>query len=126
MPKTICVIDDDTDITESVRIVLESEGFQVKSAESLDEGRKVIDASHPDLIILDVTFPDNKTDGFDFCRQTRENQKTKDTPIIMYSNINKNYTFKFDVDKNWLPADMFLNKPVQQDVLVEKVKSLLK
>jgi len=124
MAKTICLIDDDQDVLDSTTAVLEAEGYDVKSADNLEDSQNIIDSVSPDLIILDVMFPGDKQAGFDFCRKLRANESTKLIPLIMLSGINQEYPVKIDTDEEWLPADNFINKPVDPKVLLKKVAAL--
>ncbi len=82
MKKKIIVVDDDPDIQEVVRLILEQVGYQVKIYGS---GVPLLEDEHdpPDLFILDKQLPD--IDGLDICRRLKHNEKTKDVPIIMLS-----------------------------------------
>ena len=128
--RKIYIIDDDRDIVESISIVLKSNGYEV-SAQNDDENvvEKVL-KYNPDLIILDVMFPENSSAGFNIARELKRDSKSENIPIIMLSAINErgSYAGKFsneDVDEDWLPINMYLDKPVQPDELLEKVKSIL-
>ena len=125
MAKKIFIVDDDQDIVESTKIVLEASGYEVEAAYSLDGGRSLISSSIPDLLLLDVMFPDQQDAGFEFCRELRTDDKTKNIPIIMYTAVNRDFPFHFKTDDEFLPANEFLNKPVDPKVLLEKVSSLI-
>lgn len=126
MAKTIYIIDDDKDIVEATKIVLEAKGYSVKTALTIEDGKKLVDEEKPNLILLDVMFPGGEQDaGFIYCRDLRTNEKTKDIPVIMFTAVNKDFPFHFDKDADWLPADEFLNKPVDNEELLEKVQHLI-
>ena len=55
--KTILVVDDDVDITETVRIILEKQGYGVATATKGDDCLKILQDSTPDLILLDIMMP---------------------------------------------------------------------
>ena len=83
----------------------------------------------PDLVILDVMFPESDTAGFTFARAMRHfNEKLKDIPILMLTAVNTKFPLGFssiDIDNNWLPVNDFLEKPVDLDVLRERVSRIL-
>lgn len=84
----------------------------------------------PDLIILDVMFPENNSAGFDIARSIKRNEKLSEIPIIMLSVINQRgiYIGKFgqdDVDPSWLPVNLFLDKPIKPAELLNHVENLL-
>ncbi len=117
MPK-IAIIDDDPDIVEANRILLESNGFTVVSAGSVDEAIQVVNTEHPDLIILDVMMQE-PDDGFYLANRFRKNGIT--TPIIMLTSVSKAIGFNFGASE-MVPIDEFMEKPVPPSLLLEKVK----
>ena len=121
-------MDDDADITEAMRIVLESRGYVIDAAIDSKDATKCINSQKPDLIILDVIM-NNQSEGFDFSRVLKKNPKYRDIPILMVTAIKKmtGIDFKPEAgDDLWLPVDEFLDKPVRPEQLIEKVESLLK
>ena len=129
--KKVYVIDDDRDIVESISMVLKSNGYDV-AAQYVDENViENIYGYNPDIIILDVMFPENNAAGFDIARQIKKDKKLSNIPIIMLSAVNERgiYMGHFsdqDIDSSWLPVELFLDKPVHPKELIEKVKSVLK
>ena len=129
--KKVYIVDDDRDIVESMSIVLKANGYEVSAQYDDENVIENVLQYEPDLIILDVMFPENSSAGFKIARELKRSAKSEDIPIIMLSAINErgSYPGKFsneDADKEWLPIDMYLDKPVQPDELLEKVKSVLK
>jgi len=117
--KKIYIIDDDRDIVESIKIVLESEEYEV--AAQYDEVNSIENISNfgPDLIILDVMFPENESAGFDIARDIKSCDAIKDIPIIMLSAINEKgiYAGTFsnqDKDDSFLPVSEFVEKLLQR------------
>ena len=81
--KRILVCDDDPVILRLLQVNLELEGFDVLSANNGSEAVEVAIAEDPDLVILDIMMP--KMDGYEACERIKENDRTKDTPIIFLS-----------------------------------------
>jgi CheY-like chemotaxis protein len=125
MPK-ILIIDDDRDFQNVTSMVLEKNDFTVVSAYGPEEGLEMVQSGKPDLVILDVLMPD-KFEGFEVARKIREGLKLKKLPIILLTAVHgeKKVPYRFAPHDEWLPVDYFLDKPVQPEVLVEKVKELL-
>ena len=126
----IYIVDDDRDIVESMLIVLKANGYEVSAQYDDEDVVENVIKYVPDLIILDVMFPENNSAGFEIARKLKTNSKSEDIPIIMLSAINErgSYPGKFsneDADKEWLPINMYVDKPVQPGELLEKVKSIL-
>jgi CheY-like chemotaxis protein len=127
MPK-ILIIDDDPDIVEAMKIVLESRKYQVAVAGSGEEGLKQVRSSKPDLIILDVMM-ETSDKGFDVARQIKHDKDYKDIPIIMLTAVKDNLGLDFKNeagDEPWLPVDDYCDKPLDPEQLISKVASLIK
>lgn len=120
--KKILIIDDDLDILETVGSLLEYEGFQILSADSVEKGIRIIGESAPDLILLDIMFPEKKTRGFEAAGEIKE--KYPSIPVFVLTAINREYAFGFT--KEDVKAEEFLNKPIKTDRLVELIRKHLK
>lgn len=123
----ILIIDDDPDITEAMRVVLENRGYDVDNGGDSEEGMAKIKAERPDLIILDVMMNSSR-EGFVLSRELKHSDEYKDIPILMLTAVKEKtgLDFKSEAgDEDWLPVEEFLDKPVKPDVLLEKVNSLL-
>ncbi len=126
--KKILIVDDDPDITEVMTVVLETQDYDVSGVANSADAMKHIEQAHPDLIILDVIM-DTPREGFVFSRQIKNDPDTKDIPIIMITSVKDKVGIDFKSiagDDSWLPVQDFLDKPVQPEVLIEKVAALLK
>ena len=75
----ILIVDDDPDITEVMKLVLENEGYSVESAVDSTSGFESVKNNKPDLIILDVMM-NNTREGFIFSRELRNNDECKNIP----------------------------------------------
>jgi len=125
MPK-ILVVDDDVDFQRVHRVVLESRGFEVSAAYTAEEGLEKVRDEEPDLVILDVMLPDGH-EGFEVARQVREELGQRDLPILMLTSIHarRQVPYRFAPDDEWVPVDVFLDKPVEPEMLVNKVVEML-
>ncbi|MCB4791616.1 MAG: response regulator [Elusimicrobia bacterium] len=129
--KKVYIVDDDRDIVDSISIVLKSSGYEVKAQYDEENLIKNVESFGPDLIILDVIFPESDSAGFDMARQLKDSKSTKNIPILMLSAINEkgNYGFTFsnrDRDNSYLPVEEFIEKPIMPGDLIKKVKELIK
>ncbi|MGZ8516876.1 MAG: response regulator [Chitinophagaceae bacterium] len=129
--KKIYIIDDDRDIVESMSMVLKANGYEVSAQYNDEDVVENVLKYNPDLIILDVMFPENNSAGFEIAREIKRNSKLTNIPIIMLSAVNEKGTYvgrlsSQDIDESWLPVTLFLDKPVQPKELLQKVKSVLK
>ena len=128
--KKIYIIDDDRNIVEAMSIVLKAHGYEVACQYNEENVIENIVARKPDLVILDVIFPQNPSAGFDIARQIKNEKATASIPIIMLSAINEKgvYAGTFsnnDRDDSWLPVDQFMEKPIQNNQLLQKIRTVL-
>jgi len=127
MPK-ILIIDDDPDIVEAMKVVLESRKHQVITAKSGEEGLKKVKVDNPQLVILDVMM-ESADKGFEVAREIRKEKTKKPIPIIMLTAIKERtgLDFRHEAgDKDWLPVDDYCDKPLNPDELISKVDKLLR
>lgn len=127
MANKILIVDDDPDFVEAIATLLEARGYQVLSATNGADGFKEAKAKSPDLILLDVMMT-HKSEGFDVARGLKEDQTTKDIPVVLITGIRKdmNLPFGFEADANWLPVKAVLEKPVKPDLLLKTVEENIK
>ncbi|MDP2934069.1 MAG: response regulator [bacterium] len=117
-------------MVEAMSIVLQAHGYEVAAQYDEENVVENLIVQKPDLVILDVIFPQNSSAGFDIARQIKNNQATASIPIIIFSAINEKgvYAGTFsnnDRDDTWLPVDQFAEKPIQNDQLLRKIKTVL-
>jgi DNA-binding response OmpR family regulator len=124
----ITVVDDDTEFAENVSQLLRNEGFSVNLYYDIEGMIDELIRNMPDLLILDVMFPENPSGGFDLAREIRKTERIKNLPIILLTAINQEFPMDFsskDIDPAWMPVQDFVEKPVQMGELVTKIKKLL-
>jgi CheY-like chemotaxis protein len=126
----ILIIDDDPDIVTAVRLTLESAGHQIVAADSGKDGLKKIKAEHPELIILDVMM-ETHTEGFQLALKLHspdpasDLKQFKDTPILMLTAIHSTTPMRYEPDIDYLPVELFVDKPIDPDDLIKKVSWIL-
>jgi DNA-binding response OmpR family regulator len=122
----VLIVDDDPDLSECNAEALRRAGHEVRVAATPQAGMAAIQERHPDLILLDVMFPDNDTGGFELARKIP--MECPRVPILMMTSVNQHFPLNFgnkDKDPLWLPISEFLDKPVDPQVLVQKVKEAI-
>ena len=117
--KRILVVDDNTDILQIVKIILENYGFEVMVTQKGEETISKTDTYNPQLILMDV-FLSSGIDGREICKTLKANSQTKDIPVILFSAQIK----MDDGFQNW-GADDFISKPFEVKELISKIKSHL-
>ena len=117
----ILVIDDSTTNIVLLEAILAEKGYHIETALNAKEAFLRIEKQIPDLILLDLLMP--KVSGFDFLKELRKDEKTRNTPVIVISAIN---TDDENIRKiNDLEAVDFLRKPIDIQYLVNKVEEIL-
>jgi two-component system phosphate regulon response regulator PhoB/two-component system alkaline phosphatase synthesis response regulator PhoP/two-component system response regulator VicR len=125
----ILIIDDDRDLVESIRIVLESRKYGVRTAHNGKDGFKQVQEKAPDLILLDVMMATD-TEGFSLAYKLRNNPAYKDIPIIMVTGFTKKMAevgaekFQHIMGENW-PVTQFLEKPIDPEELLSVIEKVL-
>jgi len=121
----ILVIDDDPDVVEALKIILKMESYRVLSAFNGEKGLEKVRQENPDLIILDLLLP--KGDGNVICRELKGDPRYADIPILVLTAVAKKVNAKLFPEHKIrsLPADDYVDKPIQPQDLVDRVKKLL-
>jgi len=125
--KRILIIDDDEDLRRSFQVTLESKNYEVETAENTISGVEKTKKIKPDLLILDVMM-DSDLEGHRFAHTIKNDPELRDIPILiitgMLDNIGVNIRDAFD-DLDALPLVFFMDKPVDQEELLTKVKKII-
>jgi DNA-binding response OmpR family regulator len=123
MPRSALIIEDDTDIAESVRYNLDAAGFQSTIASTGEQGLKLaLDAQNsPALIILDLMLPG--MNGMELCRRLRRENQTRKTPIIMLTAKTSEADRVAGLD---VGADDYIAKPFSVRELLARVRAVLR
>jgi DNA-binding response OmpR family regulator len=125
----IMIIDDDTELAEDLSLFLRKEGHTVEAKDATEGAVDELVANSPDLLILDVMFPENPAGGFDLAREIRMREEISGLPIILLTSVNQEFPMDFsadDIDAEWMPVQEFIEKPVDFTTLNDKVGKLLK
>ena len=114
----ILVIDDNSRDRKLLRDALEHEGYGVEEAADGAEGLKVLFASRPDVVILDILMPG--MDGWVTCQRIRE---VTEVPVIMLTSMNRDEEVVKGLE---LGADDFVSKPISPRQLIARVRAVLR
>jgi DNA-binding response OmpR family regulator len=129
--KTVLLVDDEVDLLDAYKTILEHEGFAVLTATDSAEAMKLAASNPIDVAVLDVMM-ETPTEGFELARAMRQNEKTKRIALLMLTAVNTHNEeigsfVRFtdhDRDDKWLPVDRFLDKPVKPKELAAIVRTL--
>lgn len=118
--KTILLADDEEDVKVVVRLFLESKGYTILTAfdglDAVDQAQK----NKPDLILLDVMMP--VMNGYEVAAKLREDEATKDIPIVMLSAASHQEAVKKGLESG---AKDYLIKPFEPKKLEETIRKYL-
>ncbi|MEI8376909.1 MAG: response regulator transcription factor [bacterium] len=117
----ILVVDDDLAILELIKINLQLIGHDVICADDGIKGFALVKQESPDLVILDVMMP--KVDGFTVANRIRNNETSKDTPILMLTALGMMQDKAKGFDAG---VDDYLVKPFELDELKLRTRALLR
>ncbi len=125
----ILIIEDDRDLVNILRIILESRHYRVREAYDGKQGYARIEEKRPDLIILDVMMS-TETEGFDLAYKLQNSPVYHKIPILMLSSFPKKMMeegsekFQHLLGEYW-PVTHFLEKPIEPKELLSVVETLL-
>ena len=125
MAKKILLVDDDPDFVNAVSMILKSKKYEVAIAYDGKEGLAKVKGERPDLIVLDVMMP--VKDGYAVCRELKADPQWSQIPVLLLTAVASHvattrYTTEMGLETE---ADDYLDKPVEPDVLVKRVETLL-
>lgn len=124
----ILVVDDDPDMREALKMILESAGYTVVMGEDGEECLVKLKEERPDLLILDLLMP--KMDGFEVCKALKDPRHSKyaGMPIIILSSVQEGVSQRrYELETGvQLDVDDYVEKPVEGKILLERVEKIVK
>ncbi len=118
MPRTILLVDDDALMRRSLAFHLEQAGYQVHTAANAEDGLSFVQHSPPDLVLLDIALP-----GMDGLDALRELKARHDLPVIFITGRRREFDEVVGLE---LGADDYITKPFDVDVVLARVKAVLR
>src|SRR5438477_6222723 len=113
-PKTILIVDDDLELSDGLRMVLEKQGYRVLQARDGQQGKQLVYQHRPDLVILDMMMP--RMGGYPVLEHFRD--KPDAPPIIM---ITANEGSRHKAYAEYLGVIDYIRKPFAMERLMEAV-----
>jgi len=120
MAKRILVVDDDENILNLEKTILEQKGFEVTAAPGGAEALRLLAEHDFDLVLLDVMMPE--VDGFTVCRKIKEDARLKDIPVIFLTAKGGGEALAEGFESG---AIMYINKPFTANKLLTIVNTML-
>lgn len=125
--KKVLIVDDDPDCLFQLKSNFESFGFSVDTAESQKEGELYIQNNKPDLAVVDLMM-EHEDSGFILSYKIKK--KYPEVPVIIATAVTAETGIKFSIeseqDKQWIKADLYLDKGLRGDQLHRELKKLMK
>lgn len=125
--KTILLVDDDYDYLFQTRFQLEKWGYNVISAESQREAEEILLKLKPDLAIFDLMM---ESDDSGFILSYKLKRKYPEVPVIIATAVSSETGMSFGLnteeDKQWIKADLYLEKGVNNEQLKNEIEKLIK
>ncbi len=113
MSKDILVVDDELDMRDYVRTLLEDKGYTVRAAENGVAAMERVEEQRPDLILLDLQMPEETGTGF--YRKLHNHKSLRDIPVIVISGLaGRNVAVSRSV--------VVMDKPIDEERLLEEVE----
>ena len=116
----VLVVDDELDVLELTRIMLESSGFEVITASDGEKALEIVEEKNIDLILIDAVMPG--VNGLDVCRTLKRNPKTRVIPTINFSALGTGVDMMLEENDK---ADAYISKPFTRNILLDKVQGQL-
>lgn len=118
--KVIAIIDDEPSLVEMLSIFLRMKGFQIRSANTGEDGLTLVQVERPALVLLDLMLPD--FDGYQVCRQLRSMPPFADLPILV---VSAHVEQAIIAGAEHAGANGYLTKPVRLPDLLSEINRLL-
>jgi two-component system, OmpR family, alkaline phosphatase synthesis response regulator PhoP len=128
MKKRVLLVDDDKDLVQSLKVVLEANGFEVATEHNGTDALAAVAARQPDVIVLDVMM-DSDTEGFGVAYKLESDPVTRRIPVVLLTGFMdhlaaKRESFDFITGRDW-PAAKLMKKPVATAELLATIRQLL-
>jgi CheY-like chemotaxis protein len=123
--KKILLVDDDIDLLEQNRVILESKGYKVVIGDSGKKGWEIFKSEKPDAAVIDLIMEEHDS-GFILSYKIKKDPHGKNIPVFILTSATYLTGFKFGAstaeEKEWIKCDALLNKPVEINELIQKLE----
>ena len=126
--RKILIIDDDPDYVDGIKSILEKEDYEVDAEYNPKDGFETLSSGLYDLLLLDIMMG-RGAEGVMLARKISKDPKLRETPTLIITGIREQIAYLFPgqpVHPQFLPVDELIEKPVEPDMLLEKVDTLLR
>ncbi len=122
----ILVIDDDPDVCDALKMILDPAGYRVACCSTGPEGVARLHAEPPDLLLLDIMLS-TPSEGFHIAYELRQDEQLRHMPIVMISAIGKKMGMDYarELGSDYMPVEDFLEKPLTAETVRRVVRQTL-
>lgn len=120
---TILIVDDDRTMLLSLAAMLKKRGYDVLTAENVDNAIRQLEKSTPLLILSDLMFGPGEKTGLEFYQHVRTSGKFRETPFLLMSGISDEFVVRAGMR---MGVDEFLKKPFNLELLLATIEGKLK
>ena len=124
--KKILLVDDDIDLIEQTKLLLEAKGYEIITASNADQGWQLYLREKPDAAVIDLIMEEHDS-GFILSYKIKKDNHGKNIPVFILSSATYLTGYKFgvstDEEKEWIRCDEMINKPVVIDDLIQKIEN---
>ena len=124
--KKILVVDDDIDLLKQSKLSFESKGYEVFTAENVDEGWQTFQKERPEAVVIDLIMEEHDS-GFILSYKIKKDEYGKNIPVFILTSATYLTGYKFgvstDEEKEWIYCDEIINKPAVTENLIEKIEN---
>ncbi len=126
--RKILLVDDDIDLLEQNKVMLEARGYQVTAADNAKSGWELFLKEKPDAAVIDLIMEEYDS-GFILSYRIKKDPAGKNIPVFVLTSATYLTGFKFGAgtaeEKEWIRCDEIINKPVVIDDLVQKIEDYI-
>ena len=124
----LLIIDDDPDFVEGIKAILDAANYQVDVAYNPKDGLNALQSGNYDMLLLDIMMG-RGAEGIMVARKMRNDKKLREVPVLIITGIREQMAFLFPgapAHPRFVEVDELVEKPVEPQLLLEKVSALLK
>lgn len=125
--RRLLIVDDDPDFVAGIRAILDGAGYQTDVAYNPTDGWEKLTAGGYDLLLLDIMMG-RGAEGVMMARKIRKDPALREMPVLIITGLREQIAFLFPgqaVHPGFVPVDELVEKPVEPELLLDRVGSLL-
>jgi two-component system alkaline phosphatase synthesis response regulator PhoP len=125
--RRLLIVDDDPDFATAIRDILESADYETEITHNPEQGWAALKANQYDLVLLDIMMG-RGAEGVMMARKIRKDQSLREMPVMAITGLRDQIAFLFPgrhIDPEFIAVDELVEKPVEPELLLERVGALI-